>query len=94
MNIELGILKDGRVMLVSDMPLPSVVKRVEYYRDQRLFQLVYKNNDPGGHLMECEINEELSVPVEKCPNVIIFSMFPGMDPLAYKVPLVKVGELF
>ena len=39
MNIELAILNDGRVTLVSDSPLPDVVRRVEYYRDQRLFSV-------------------------------------------------------
>jgi hypothetical protein len=94
MNIELGILNDGRVTLVSDAPLPDVVRRVEYYREQRLFQLVYSNPTNADHLMECEIPEHLSHPVEKSPNVIIFTLFPGLEPLGYKVPLIKVGELY
>ncbi|MCB1651495.1 MAG: hypothetical protein KDI46_05520 [Alphaproteobacteria bacterium] len=95
MNIELGILKDGRVTLVSDAPLPDVVRRVEFFRDQRLFQLVYNDAETHeDHLMEYEIPEDLAVPVEKSPNVIILTMFPGLEPLGYKVPLVKVGELY
>ncbi|MCB9983720.1 MAG: hypothetical protein H6861_08645 [Rhodospirillales bacterium] len=94
MNIELGILNDGRVTLVSDKPLPDIVRRVEYYREQRLFQLVYDNEGLEDHLMECEIPEHLTVPVEKSPNVIIFTLFKDLDPLGYKVPLIKVGELF
>lgn len=94
MTIELGILNDGRVTLVSDAPLPDVIRRVEYYRDQRLFQLVYDDENLEDALMECEIPEELSAPVEKSPNVIIFTLFKGLDPLGYKVPLIKVGELY
>ena len=94
MNIELGILNDGRVTLVSDGPLPDVVRRVEYYREQRLFQLVYDDDNLHDELMECEIPERLANPVEKSPNVIILSLFPGMTPLGYKVPLIKVGELY
>ena len=94
MNIELGILNDGRVTLVSDAPLPDVVRRVEYYREQKLFQLVYDDETIDDALMECEIPEHLSAPVEKAPNVIIFTLFKGMDPLGYKAPLIKVGELY
>ncbi len=94
MNIELAILNDGRVTLVSDRPLPDIVRRVEYYREQRLFQLIYRNPDQDEHLMECEVPENMSVSVERSPNVIIFTLFPGLEPLGYKVPLIKVGELY
>lgn len=94
MNIELGILNDGRVSIICDMPMPDVVRRVEYYRDQRLFQLVYNDDDIEDHLMECEIPENLISPVEKSPNVIILTIVEGFDPLGYKAPLIKVGELY
>ena len=44
--------------------------------------------------MECEIPHDLALPVEKSPNVIIFTLFPNLEPLGYKVPLIKVGELY
>ncbi len=94
MNIELAILNDGRISMVSDKPLPDVVQRVEYYRDQRLFQLVYNDDGLEDELMECEIPENMVVPVEKSPNVIIMTIIRGLDPLGYKAPLVKVGELY
>lgn len=94
MNIELGILNDGRVMLVCDQPLPDVVRRVEYYKDQRLFTLVYNDSGLDDQLMECEIPTDMTVPVEQSPNVIIFSLFPDLEPLGYKVPLIKVGDLY
>lgn len=93
-NIELGILNDGRVTLVSDMPLPDVVRRVEYYRDQGLFMLIYDDLEHEGDLMECEIPEHMRTPVEKSPNVIIFTLFPDNKSLGYKVPLIKVGDLY
>ena len=89
MNIELGILNDGGVMLVSDMPLPDVVCRVEYYRDQRLFMLVYDESDDD-ELMHYEIPERMTQPVENTPNIIIYSLFPNHEPIGYKVPLVQV----
>lgn len=94
MNIELGILNDGRLTIVSDAPLPDVIKRVEFYREQRLFQIVYKNITQDDQLMECEISEELAIPVEKSPDITVFTLFEGLEPLAYKVPLIKVGALY
>lgn len=94
MNIELGILKDGGVMLVSDQPLPHVVKRVEFYRDQKLFMLIYHNENEDSELMHYEVPDVMVHPVEKSPNVIIYSLFPDHAPIGYKVPLIKVGDLY
>ncbi len=94
MNIELGILHDGNVMLVSDTPLPDVVCRVEYYRDQRLFMLVYDDEDNSDELMHYEIPEKMVEPVENTPNIMIYSLFPNHEPIGYKVPLVQVGEIY
>lgn len=93
MNIELGILKDGGVVLVADAPLPEVVQRIEYYRDQRLFMLVYRDSTEG-QLMDYEIPEDMAMPIEKSPNVIVYTLFKSHDPVGYKVPLIKVGELY
>jgi hypothetical protein len=98
MNIEFGVLNVGRLTLASDGPLPDVVKRVEYYREQQLFMLVYDNDNAadsdGSALMECEVPSHLAAPIEKSPNIVIFTIFEGLDPLAYKVPLIKVGDVF
>lgn len=97
MNIELGILHDGSVMMVSDTPLPDIVRHVEYYREQRLFMLVYnedKNNEENEELMHYEIPDHIVQPVENTPNIMIYSLFPNHEPLGYKVPLVQVGEMF
>ncbi len=91
MNIELGVLHDGGVMLVSDQPLPDIVCRVEYYRDQRLFMLVYDNDDHDGELMHYEVPAQMAKSVELTPNVIIYSLFPNHEPIGYKVPLVQIG---
>lgn len=94
MNIELGILKDGGVMLVSDQPLPHIIKRVEFYRDQKLFMLVYNNSDEDSDLMHFEVPADMAYPVEKSPDVIIFSMYKDRAPVGYKVPLIKVGNIY
>jgi len=81
-------------MLVSDSPLPHIVKRVEFYREQRLFMLVYANDNEDSELMHYEVPESMTYPVEKSPNVIIYALFPDHEPIGYKVPLIKVGELY
>jgi hypothetical protein len=94
MNIEIATLKDGGVMLVSDRPLPHVVKRVEFYRDQKLVMLVYNNTEQDSDLMHYELPENMVYPVEKSPDMIIFSLFPNEAPVGYKVPLIKVGDIY
>ncbi len=94
MNIELAVLNDGGVMLVSDKPLPDVVCRVEYYRDQRLFMLVYDDEHSDDDLMHYEIPENMALPIENTANIIIYSLFPNHEPIGYKVPLVQVGNMF
>ena len=93
MALELGILNDGGVMMVSDQPLPDLVKRVEYYREQRLFLLVYNNSDQhDDEMLEYEIPADMSKPVESAPNVIIYSLYPDHEPIGYKAPLIKIGN--
>ena len=94
MNIELGLLHDGNVMLVSDTPLPDIVCRVEYYRDQRLFMLVYNDNTSTEEIMHFEIPDNMTQPVENTPNIMIYSLFPNHEPIGYKVPLVQVRNIF
>jgi hypothetical protein len=93
MNVELGILKDGGVILVSDEGFPDLVRRIEYYRDQRLIMLVYKNDDEG-QLMHYEVPQDMQAPIEKSPNVLVYSLFKDHAPIGYKVPLIKVGEIY
>lgn len=94
MNIELGVLKDGGVLMVSDEPLPQMVKRVEFYRDQSLLMLVYDNEAEDTQLMHYEIPITMSYPLEKSPNVIIYSVYPEQPLVGYKVPLIKIGDVF
>lgn len=94
-NIELNILNDGGVLLIADEGLRDVVKRVEFYRDQRLMQLVYHDEEKfANDLMENEVPVKLVKLVEHSPDVIIYSLFKGKKPLGYKVPLVTVGDYY
>ena len=94
MNVELGVLKDGGVTLMADAPFPEIIKRVEFYRDQRLFMLVYDNANQDSELMHFEIPDYMARPVEKSPNVVMYCIFPDHAPVGYTVPLIKVGDLY
>lgn len=94
MNIELSKLQDDRILIVSDVPMPDIVKRVEYYREQKLFMLVWRDEDLDDLLMSHEVPIDFAMAIERSPNVIIYNMFPNDKPLGYKVPLVKVGDVF
>lgn len=92
--IEIGKLKDGGVVMVTEKGLPDIVKRIEYYRDQRLMQLVYHDEGMDDYLMHHELSEEMVYSVENSPDIIIYSLFEDHAPIGYKVPLIKVGELY
>lgn len=77
-------------MLVSDTPLPDIVRRVEYYREQRLFMVVYDGSEE--EMMHYEVPENMANPIENTPNIMIYSLFPDHEPIGYKVPLVQVGN--
>ncbi|MEM7650522.1 MAG: hypothetical protein AAF204_00375 [Pseudomonadota bacterium] len=94
MTVELTVLKDGGILLVNDEGYPDDIKRVEYYREQKLFMLVYNDQEIEDELMHYEIPEHMAHPVEKSPNIIICSYDQNNAPMAYKAPLIKVGELY
>ncbi|MFK7839921.1 MAG: hypothetical protein AB8B83_06275 [Bdellovibrionales bacterium] len=94
MNVELMVLNDGGVILAASEPFPYIVKRVEYYDEQRLMSVVYREPDIEDELMHYEVPMEMVDGVIKSPNIIIYSMFPNHPPIGYKAPLVKVGELY
>ena len=93
MNIELSKLNDGRIFMVSDQIMPDIVKRVEYYREQRLFMLVWHDTDMEELLMHHEVPIDFAMAIERSPNVIISTLFQDQKPVSYKAPLVKVGDI-
>ena len=94
MNVELMVLDDGGVILAANEPFPHIVKRVEYYDEQRMMMVVYKGQDVDDELMHYQVPLEMADGVAQSPNIIIYSMFPDHPPIGYKAPLVKVGDLY
>lgn len=91
--IELGQLKDGRLILASNQSFPADVMRVEYFREQRLFMLVYEGGgDRPDDLMPCEIAPEMAHKIESSADVMVVAMAPtDREPYGYQVPLIQVG---
>ncbi|MBP9050439.1 MAG: hypothetical protein KBC88_08250 [Alphaproteobacteria bacterium] len=92
MNIELGQLPDGDLALVSDRSLPGDVKRVEYYRDQKLFMLIYDREGHEGDLMHYELTDDVAEKVRRRSNLVIIEpdAFSG-KPMGYYTSLIQVG---
>lgn len=83
---------DGRLILGSNQPFPADVKYVEYYREQRLFSLVFEGDEEDSSLMPCELSPETAAIVHSSPSVMVIAMAEtGMAPYGYTVPLVQIG---
>ena len=90
--IRLGQAMDGRLILGSNQPFPADVKYVEYYRDQKLFSLVFETDDEESSLMPCELAPETAAIVRASPNIMVIAMAEaGREPYGYMVPLVQIG---
>ena len=94
MNIELGMLNDGGVILVSDSSLPYLVRCVEYYCDQCLIMLIYDDNESNDELMHYEVSSCMTEQIKRSPDIAIYSLFPDHEPIGYKVPLIKIGDIY
>ncbi len=91
MNIELGKLGDGSLVIISDSPFPHDIRRVEYYRDQRLMMIVYNAADHEGDLMHYELPDVAHDAVDTSPMVMVIDHGPNKKLYGYDVPLVQVG---
>lgn len=90
--IRLAQSQDKRLMVVSNQEFPSDIRRVEYYRDLKLFMLVFENEDDGSDLMPCEVSDDVAEKVIQSPEAIIIAMAEeNAEPYGYQVPLVQIG---
>ncbi len=94
MNVELGKLPNGNMVIVSDGAFPSEVARVEYYREQHLLMLVYDNEDNQDDLMHYELNEDAQKSVERSPCAVVITAIPGKEMFGYDVPIIQIGDLY
>lgn len=90
--IRLGRTQDGRLIIGSAADFPHDIRHVEYYRDQRLFNLVYDTPGEDSDLMPCEIDPDIAAIVESSPDVIIICRGQnGRVEDAYQIPLIQIG---
>ncbi|MFN3826170.1 MAG: hypothetical protein ACK4NR_00940 [Micavibrio sp.] len=92
MNIELSRLGDGGLVVFADSPFPHDIRRIEYYRDQRLMMLVYDDPEHEGDLMHYELPDVAHEAVEASPNVMVIDHGPGRKLYGYDVPLIHIGD--
>ncbi len=90
--IHLAQSTDGRLVLASNQPMPSDIKHVEYYRDQKLFQFVYEGDQTEDQLMPCEMSDKVAKIIKKSPDIIVVAMAEhGKEPYGYTAPLIQIG---
>jgi hypothetical protein len=91
-NVEVGKLPCGGIVLAADPEFLERIKRVEYYRDQRLFMLVYDDPEQEGELMHYDMQDDVDELIRHAPGLTLVSCNPkALAPYGYKVPLVQVG---
>ena len=91
-RFELGSLRDGGLVLMSNGPFEAPIKRVEYYRDQRLFMLVYDDDSRDGDLMDYEVSDFAASIIRKSANNILVVNAQNPKSLeGFDVPLIQVG---
>jgi hypothetical protein len=91
-SVNLAQSPEGDLVLVTDEPFPADIKRVEYYRSQKLFMLVYDQDEHEGDLMHYELPEDVAQRVEKKSSLIIVE--PDLQTgrrMGYYTSLIQVG---
>jgi hypothetical protein len=90
MAYELGQLRDGGLMLMTDHAFPDSVKRVEYYLSQKLFNLVFQGGSE--ELIQYEVSDFADGLVKRAlGNILVVNAQNPQDPEGFDVPLVQVG---
>ncbi len=92
MAIELFQLNNGDIAIGYNHELHDEIKRVEYFRDQKLFMIVYNDPDHEGELLHYEISEEAADLVRHSANdIIMINACNPSNQVEYKVPLIQIG---
>lgn len=93
MNVELATYDGDNYAVLTDAELPAKVKRIEYYRDQKLFLFVYEDPDHEGDLVHYELHPDIAEKIKKTAEVGVAVFTDGVDEAKewYKVPLIQIG---
>ncbi len=90
---ELGLLRDGAVMLMSNQAFRAPIKRVEFYRDVKLLMLVYDTDAAEDtELMDYELSDHVAgVVKQSAHNILVVEAQDPENLHGYDVPLIQVG---
>lgn len=89
---ELGLLRDGAIVLMSSEPFRAPIKRVEFYRDVKLLMLVYEDDTDDSDLMDYELSDHVAGVVKKSArNILVVNAKDPANMEGFDVPLVQVG---
>ena len=90
MSYELGQLRDGALMLMSNQGFPGEIKRVEYYLTQKLFNLVF--NEDQEEMIPYEVSDFADSMIKRAPgNILVVNAQNPQNLAGFDVPLVQVG---
>jgi hypothetical protein len=89
---RLAVLRDGAIALFTTQHFPHPLKRVEFYRDMKLFKLIYDDGTDDGDLVEYEVTDDAADKIKHSAQYILVvnAENPG-DPEGFDVPLIQVG---
>lgn len=92
MTIDVARMSSGQLAMISDRPFPAQVKHIEYYKEQKLFQLVFADSGTEDMLVTRELDPDAARIVETAPDiVVVVSAGGGTEPHGYDVPLIQIG---
>lgn len=91
MSVDIAKLKNGKLALVTDESQPCDIKHIEYFKEQRLFQVIYENSVYDDWLIEDEFSPEAAAVIEGSPAIMVVVMAErGQEPYGYHVPLKQI----
>ena len=91
MNIELGKLGNGGLVLMADKPFPHPVSSVEYYGEQKLLMLVYDEPGHEGDLLHYELTDHSVNTIEDKASILVVCAMPRRGLGGREVPLVRIN---
>ncbi len=91
LNLQLGHLPEGDLVIASASKLPHEVKRVEYYRDQKLFMLVYDDQEHEGDLVHYELTDANAHKLGHKSNIVIVEPDEMGQAMGYYTSLIQIG---
>lgn len=87
-GVELGQLHDGGLLIVCDRPLPKILAGVEYNEFDQLLTLFAVDGTTA--TMAIPIPFEIFREMRNSDQIIVYSLFPGQEPVGYRVPLMPM----